>query len=438
MNMLRLILLVFILIAFPSCNSNAQNSGILTKEQLIEDLRQLKKILESDHPQLYRFTSEEEFDTLYNLAEESFYYSMDIVEAFKHFGRIVGAVGCGHTRISMPDGFWESNPDGYLPMEVMIADNKVLVMRILSENSEIEVGAELLEINSTPIIEVVEQLRRYSTGDGLWNSRRDFMAGKYFAYRIAAFKGFPGEYSIVFRNPRSQRTSQEVIKSVQSYKIDNPDAPGKHFEWRTDLPENTSCLAIRTFGYYDDVDGFRGTIDKAFTEINAAGSKNLILDLRGNSGGDPHCSTHLMSYIIAEPIPYFGKKFFGYQAYADPLPVFKDSFRGKIFVLIDGGCFSTTGHLTSLLKYHKFATFIGEETGGTCTCNDASREFTLKNTGFKGMVARRTFYTAVEGMSWAEGVQPDYKVYPKAIDIINGNDTVLDFAIKLIKDQIDK
>lgn len=436
MNVLKTILSGFLLILLPAC-SPAQNNGVLTKKQLLEDLHQLRKILESDHPQLYRFTSEEGFDSLYRQAGENFQNSIDIVEAFKYFGKIVGAVGCGHTRISMPDGFWESYPEGYLPLEAIIVNDQILVSNVLSEKSDIEPGAEITEINGTPIAEIVENFRKYSSGDGLWNSRRDFLAGKYFAYRIAAFTGFPSEYNIGFVNPDSDSSRHEIILSVRSAELNNSDEGKPDFDWKTDLPGNTSYLAIRTFGYYDDVDGFKEKIDDAFADINRAGSKNLILDLRGNSGGDPHCSTHLMSYVIPKPIAYFGKKFFGYQSYADPLPVFENGFRGKIYVLIDGGCFSTTGHVTSLLKYHNFATFLGEETGGTYTCNDASREFKLKNTGFKGAVARGTFFTAVEEMSWAEGVQPDYEVFPAPKDLAEGKDAVLEYAIKLIKDHQD-
>ena len=82
MKMLRYFLVGFILIFFSNCNSNAQNNGILTKDQLLEDLQQLKKILESNHPLLYRFTSKEQYDSLYEEAEKAFYNNMDIENAF--------------------------------------------------------------------------------------------------------------------------------------------------------------------------------------------------------------------------------------------------------------------------------------------------------------------------------------------------------------------
>jgi len=436
--MRRNILLGLLLFCVAACNSSAQINGILTKEQLVDDLHELKKILESEHPQLYRFTSEDQFDSLYAVAEKSFFYSMKTEDAFSHFSRIVACIGCGHTRINLPDSYWGNHPDGYLPMELIISEDKVLLKSKLIDNDDISIGAEITEINQIAVSNIVEQFRLHANGDGLWNSMRDYNANKVFAYRLAAIFNYPDEYKLCFKNPKSEQIEKHTIGSVSSNKLPNPFDRKPDFELATNLPDQTSHLTIRGFGFYDDVDGFKKYIDSLFSEIHEAKSKNLILDLRGNTGGDPHCSTHLMSYIISKPIPYFGKKYFGYQAYADPIPVFENRFKGKIYVLIDGGCFSTTGHMTSLLKYHKFATFIGQETGGTYTCNDSSRGYRLKNTGFNGMVARRTFYTAVEGMSWAEGVQPDYEICPNAEDLIKGNDPILDYAIKLILDHQDQ
>ena len=61
-----------------------------------------------------------------------------------------------------------------------------------------------------------------------------------------------------------------------------------------------------------------------------------------------------------------------------------------------------------------------------------SSDLELKNTGFKGSIARKTFYTEVEGMSWAEGVQPDHRVYLTAQDLISGKDAVLELTLNLI------
>jgi C-terminal processing protease CtpA/Prc len=85
------------------------------------------------------------------------------------------------------------------------------------------------------------------------------------------------------------------------------------------------------------------------------------------------------------------------------------------------------------LKYHKRATFIGEETGGTYECNDAHTLFNTKETRLNLNVARMTFTTATDGLSREHGIIPDYYVEPKIKDIIDGKDTVKEFTYGLIK-----
>jgi len=431
--MLRNLVIGFILICLSGCNSQAQNDGIITAIELKQDLDQLKKILESNHPQLFRFTSREQFDSLYAEAEKEFFDNMDIKDAFLPFSRIIASIGCGHTRIDLPKRYWENHSSGIFPAELLISGSKVLIKSSFAENNSLPVGAEIVSINEISIEEIVKDFRQYSSGDGFWNSRRDWLASKYFAPRLAAMFDFPDQYQITYRKDKSAPAESITIESVSSSEIPSPERE-KDFDLKTDRPDKTSLLTISTFNYYNDIKGFKNYIDSAFNEINKAKSENLILDLRGNSGGDPHCSIHLFSYLIPKAIPYFAEKIGGYESYASPTPAFENRFRGELFILIDGGSFSTTGHLTSLLKYHKIGTFIGQETGGTFTCNDNSREYTLKNTGFSGSVARATFYTAVKGMSWAEGVQPDYEVLPNADDIRNEKDAALEVAFRLIRE----
>ena len=110
-----------------------------------------------------------------------------------------------------------------------------------------------------------------------------------------------------------------------------------------------------------------------------------------------------------------------------------DHFKGEFITLIDGGGFSTTGHFVSLLKFHKFGKLVGEETGATYTCNDASRSYHLKNTRILGHIASRTFATAVIDLPGDRGIIPDHQVTQTPEDITKGIDTVLEFALALLQ-----
>ncbi len=103
-----------------------------------------------------------------------------------------------------------------------------------------------------------------------------------------------------------------------------------------------------------------------------------------------------------------------------------------LYTLIDGGCFSTTGHLCSLLRYHGIGIFIGEETAGSFACTDARSHAILGHTGLILRVSTRTYTTAVTGMTPGRGILPDHPVIPTVEERLAHFDAPMDCALGLI------
>ena len=85
----------------------------------------------------------------------------------------------------------------------------------------------------------------------------------------------------------------------------------------------------------------------------------------------------LLSHIITQKTDYFKCNFpliYNLMGYQKPVSPSKNNFNGNIVVLTDGAYFSTSGHLCSLIKYHKLGTIVGTETGGTYICTDSSKD----------------------------------------------------------------
>ena len=162
---------------------------------------------------------------------------------------------------------------------------------------------------------------------------------------------------------------------------------------------------------------------------------SVILDLRDNSGGDPFCSSYLLAYLAKTPVPYYSESYVGYSELAKPIPLAANHFEGNVYTLINGNCFSSTGHLCALMKYHHFGKFIGSETDGTYTCNDNSMMVSLNNTGIQLRIARNIFSVAVKGIPRFRGISPDYPVENTLEDNIAGRDSAKSFALGLIKNE---
>jgi C-terminal processing protease CtpA/Prc len=191
-------------------------------------------------------------------------------------------------------------------------------------------------------------------------------------------------------------------------------------------------LTINSFGYYGEVPMFKSFIDSVFQVIDQKGIDHLIMDLRGNGGGDPFCSSYLWGYLQHEPVPYFEDHYGKYDTLANNIPQPANHYQGKLYTLIDGLCFSTTGHFCGLLKYHQVGKFVGSETGATYTCTGNATYPALDETGIMVGTARVMRYTAaVKDMDTRRGIIPDYPVESTQKDLISGRDAVLEYALSL-------
>jgi hypothetical protein len=114
----------------------------------------------------------------------------------------------------------------------------------------------------------------------------------------------------------------------------------------------------------------------------------------------------------------------------------KHPFPGGVFVLADGGTFSTAADFCAVVSHLKRAVFIGEETGGAYCGNNSGLmpDLTLPKTHVSLRLPMYEYWNAVEGSeSNRRGTIPDYTVPLKASDILRGIDAQLDLAIKLAR-----
>jgi C-terminal processing protease CtpA/Prc len=303
--------------------------------------------------------------------------------------------------------------------------------------SEVPPGSEITSINGMPFNKIMKRMLPYISSDGYNHSLKIWRLNNDFPYLYSLIFGFRDDFDIEFKHSGKKNiitlpaVSRETIASYS--KQEWGETWFDHNLKCSILEErNTAIMIIKTFSYYDDTKKFRSFLDDSFEKIHKNNIHNLILDLRDNDGGDPFCSTPLLAYLEPEPVPYFRERYGKYAHMADPIPLAKNPYKGNLFILINGGGYSTTGHFTSVLKYHHIGTFIGLETGGTYTCNDASKMINLKNTRFYVNCARATFVAAVRGLPDDRGIIPDVVVEPSVNDLITGRDPMMEAAFEII------
>ncbi|MCP4725838.1 MAG: hypothetical protein GY863_12415 [bacterium] len=427
-------------------NHNVDNQGQkhFSEQQLKDDLTQIIQAIKDYHPNLYQFTKEDEFDTLYQERLQMISHPMTAREFYLIAAPIVAAVNCGHTRLSVTADFWSSQPDRFFPLQLKLLENGAFVTGHYTNESQIQSGSELLTINGIPVSEIISSMSPNISSDGYINTWKNELMSSGFYNRYALQFGFPEKFVVKFRPLDSILIDEVTMDPVDRQSISDKKQSNESQTSTGDpsldfkiLKENkTAVMTIKDFAYYQDQDKFYSFVDSSFLKIKINETENLIIDVRDNTGGDPFCSTRLLSYLEPEPVPYFARVYpEPYEVFAEPTPRAENYFDKNLYVLINGRCFSTTGHFLAMLKYQNTGIFVGEETGGTYECNDASKRLNLNNTGLRLSVARMTFTTAVDGISRETGIFPDFKVQPDIKDIINKRDTVLEFTLGLINNR---
>ncbi|NQV18342.1 MAG: hypothetical protein HQ534_07365 [Armatimonadetes bacterium] len=396
-------------------------------KELQEDFHQMRQTLQENHANLYEYTDKGTFDKLfeqqYNLIDKP----MNLNEFFKLLTPITARVGCGHTNLWMPDEFWNSGRDKLFPLQITLIEGYAVVTGDYNSKSLVPVGSIVLEINDISINDIIEEMKFNYSADAMNENFILSQIERRFSLIYARRFGFPEKFTVTYALP-GRKTSETAefnpanIPAVRAVVFENFNHPELGFEVMQE--KSTAIMTIQTFIYYDRVPMFKAFLESCFVEIHEKKIENLILDLRGNDGGDPFCAAPLFSYLEHEPVPYF----------AEPIPLAENRFTGNLFTLINGRCFSTNGHFCSLLKYHKIGKFVGSEGGATYKCNAGKNtQINLKNTRIMLYFGRSTYAAAVEGMDKTRGILPDYTVEQTYRDFLDGKDTIMEYTLKLIK-----
>jgi C-terminal processing protease CtpA/Prc len=373
-----------------------------------------------------------ELSTLLAVQREKLRAGMGDLELFRVLSPVVAAARCGHTgiRLSAAANAFLRSQARALPVRVRFIRERLFLLDPLNVQG-IPVGAEITGINDRSTREIHDLLLKGIGADGENVTRKYAVLNATFNEGYQLLVETPDRFTIRFVDP-GEGTEQSVTTAGTTRVA--LDAQGRvsspPYSSTFDAPD-IATLTVRTFT--QSPEQFKAFLEQFFTAAKDHHVSTLILDLRENWGGDPWTSSALYTYLIREPSPYFEEGTLYYGALTRPLPPAATAFQGRLLVLAGGASFSSTGHLCSLLRFHGLATFIGEETGGSFSCTDAGRDFTLPASGIVLHSSTHEFRTAVSGFSRGRGILPDFEVIPAIDDLVNGRDVQKAFALALAR-----
>ncbi|WP_276481429.1 S41 family peptidase [Paraflavitalea pollutisoli] len=436
-----LLLITFMLVTTPRLRAQEPAYDPARRypvEELVSDLRYFQHQFDSLHPATDRYTHRLVLDRTFDRLARSIREPMTSEAFLSRLSLINPKIADGHTQL-LPDTAtlsYNRQTGRFFPFTVTSVGGRLYVLQNGSTDTIIHAGDELLTINGDPAARVLKQLINRQIRDGYNETYPRWIVNKYFSAYYSYCYGQPTTFNLRFTNAKGKPDSCLVNAlsrdSIHQLHIDRYQATvTRQGIVVAESPQpSTAILAITTFDsaalqaiHQRDVNTM---IDSIFTLLQQAGKQQLILDLRNNQGGDFEPGRHLLRYLIDRPVSYLPGS--AEHRNLQPTP---NRFTGQLFVLINGGSFSNTAIVCSYLQQINRAVFIGEETGGNpVEISGNATGIVLPHTQLQAYIST-TNYRITDQRQQGQGLSPTYPVAATIKQLINGEDAVMQAALKL-------
>lgn len=450
----------------------------LSVKEMKEDFTVFKNSILEIHPGLYWYADSLEIEQRFLKIENAINDEMELKDFYILLQEFYANIRCGHSWMSMPWKWRKSVDEGpyRIPINFYLEEYRIIAMRDLTDDKSVGEGAEILTINGVKSKEILNTLLPYAPTDGYAKPRQtNIIFGNFSRY----FQAVYGMDSIFEIQLSKNKIVQNVIlkglpnaeankRSTERYGDSNRDEKMLSFK---ELDASIGYLKVQSFDKDDIKEGkqkYKKFLKKSFSTIQEKNLGKLILDLRGNSGGEDYYGATLASYLIDEPFNYYNRmeavtNKFKYNKYSrdkgfnlmgkllkqdknksgtytynlsrqvKKQKPMKDVFDGELIVLIDGGTFSAASEIAAILHSNKRATFIGEETGGGYYGNNSAMMYgiQLPNSRINYYLPVIRYYVAVDHPPFVgRGLIPDISMPETYEYFTTPEDEVLERAMK--------
>ncbi len=479
-----------IFITCISCNIIKKSSFDPYKKysssQLREDFSVLNKVLQTNHPSLYWYSTQDSVDNFFSATYNSLHDSLTLQQFRKQVAWVVNKIHCGHTVVRSSKAYskyYSKQKIKLFPLYLKVwADSAVVINNLIKGDTIIKRGTPITTINGIAVKEIIDSISQLISSDGYSNIFKyqvisfNFPAFYQYAYGIDSsytigyidsagkqnkniYKNFEGRAD--FFNSKQELFPGEITRrKLRKFNL----LADRNMEIDSSL--NTALISVNTFSKGKLIRFFR----RSFKKIKEQNIKNIVLDLRLNSGGSVMACTRLSQYLtdkpfhVADTVAAYSRSF-PYKKYIKPWLVYwlsmqisgrryedkrihfryferhyfkpkkKNHFNGNIYVLTGGFTFSAATIVAGKLKGQSNATIVGEETGGGGYGNSAMLLTTivLPNTGLRITLPLYRMVLNANRVKNGRGIFPDLEVKPSSDYIKNNADAKLDKALEMIR-----
>jgi hypothetical protein len=454
-----------------------------TPADVMSDLDTCYRILRESAYNLYVSTAKNTYDADYQkiralLKERKDSVSqMEASRIFQGFAVMarLAHLGVDNRFVSSYD-YYKAQGGTLFPFGIRIEGEKGYVKDNYSGNQSIALGDEVLTINGKPFKDYLTGIYALVSGENdyykstsvdIGGFPKSFWEayGEVSTFRIRIKKGGTArEIDMVvsaipaIRLDKVSKGIEEVLHFYRIFRIINKQTAYYQPGIFINLNNGGGTSSHETF----ETGEFIRFLDSAFLQIHLQHIQNLIIDLRGNPGGDNSFSDPMVAYFATRSFWFCSrfsvktsaltKKFWAGvtdttlkdiraailshpdgEIFDTPIPSYPprtDSlkFTGHVYILINRHSFSNATTTPALIQDYHFGKIVGETTADCPTLYAAEHDFTLPKTHMI-VTYPKAYIVRPNGSTSPSGVVPDY---PFKDDELGAADKALNYTLQLI------
>lgn len=321
------------------------------------------------------------------------------------------AIGDGHTRINYSYEIDAKDAKKrFLPFALASNDGRFVISQ---DPGGQFAGAEIIAINGTPFKEFLRPVLEHISGETF----------KFRAYQFVRDQSFWSDSSGLFSGLESftavLRLKDGAIKTTRF----NTVGPAGTAPGGSGAQGGGASLAVyykagigwMSYASFNNTEQQKKEIAGIFKRLRAEGIRDLVLDLRGNLGGDSSMGDLIFSYISREKVVQLNGKIriseeligafpqlkrlkahvgevvnTGSDKGASPVP--EDFFGGRVYLIVDNGSYSSASAFAAAFREHKLGTILGYEAGEPLIAFGNALKFSLRHSGIRYTVSACRYF----------------------------------------------
>lgn len=384
---------------------------VLTRQEAARDLEYFYNHLKSRHPvwlggpEQLVLAVEDQYQTEVDQLGEQ----VTVLELWQASGRIAAELGDGHTWVTWND----PNTPLYIDSFKQLDDYGVP-----------------LAINDVPISKIMDNFLSLIPVESQSYAEATFFKNVIISESFLNFSGVDTSDGVfmTFQTGEGEQTFHYVFVPIE--KVSKYAKSVKSDEWVSYVVDQEDDVGIFTLKSCVFNEEYQETLDSFFSDVFNNSISNIIVDLRGNGGGNSTVANEFLKYIDVDTYRTWDSNIrFGWYLLRNRDKVVDNpqkpvTFNGDLYVLTDTFTYSAAMDFAMLIGDNDLGTLVGEPSGNLPDSYGDILFFQMPNSDLVVRISYKKWYR-IDAAKAQEALIPD---------VVVPAEEALDKALELIAD----